>query len=53
MLYFAKTLHLARTRKLRARFVGFFRVLEPVGKTPYRLDLRGRFIDVHNVFHVF
>ena len=43
---------MAGTRKLRARFVGPFRVMERVGKTAYRLDLRGRFKDVHNVFHV-
>ena len=52
MLLSSKTLHLAGTRKLRARFVGLFRVLEHVGKTAYRLDLRGRFKDVHNIFHV-
>ena len=32
--------------------LGPFRVLERVGKTAYRLDLRGRFKDVHNVFHI-
>ena len=48
----SKTLHLAGTKKVRARFVGPFRVLESVGKTACRLDLRGRFKDVHNVFHV-
>ena len=47
-----KTLHLAGTRKLRARFVGLFRVMEYVGKTAYRMDLRGGFKDVHNIFHV-
>ena len=52
MLLSLKTLHLAGTRKLRARFVGPFRVMERIGKTAYRLDLRGRFKDVHNVFHV-
>ena len=48
----SKTLHLADTKKLRARFVGPFRVMECIGKTAYRLDLRGRFKGVHNVFHV-
>ena len=47
-----KTLHLAGTRKLRARFVRPFRVMEHVGRTAYRLDLRGRFKDIHIVFHV-
>ena len=52
VLLSSKTLHLAGTRKLRARFVGPFRVMERIGKTAYRLDLRGRFKDVHNVFHM-
>ena len=52
MLLSSKILHLVGTGKLRARFVGLFRVLERIGKTAYRLDLRGRFNDVHNVFHV-
>ena len=52
MLLSSKTLHLAGTRKLRARFIGPFRVVEHIGKIAYRLDLRGRFKGVHNVFHV-
>ena len=52
VLLSSKRLHLAGTRRLWARFVGPFRVLECVGKTAYRLDLRGRFKDVHNVFRV-
>ena len=52
MLLSSKTLHLAGTRKLRARFVGPFRVMERIGKTAYRLDLRGRFKSVHNVFYM-
>ena len=52
VLLSSKELHLAGTRKVWARFVGPFRVLECVGKTAYGLDLRGRFKDVHNVLHV-
>ena len=51
VLLSSKMLHLAGTKKLWAGFVGPFRVLESVGKTAYRLDLRGRFKDVHNIFH--
>ena len=52
MLLSSKTLHLAGTRKLKARFVGPFRVMERIGKTAYRVDLRGRFKDIHHVFYV-
>ena len=52
MLLFSKTLYLVGTRKLRARFVGPFRVMEYIGKAAYRLDLKGRFKDVHNIFHM-
>ena len=52
MLLSLKILHLSSTRRLKARFVGHFRVMERIGKPAYRLDLRGRFKDVHNVFHV-
>ena len=45
----SKTLHLACIRKLRARFVGPFRAMECIGKTAYRLDLKGRFKSIHNV----
>ena len=50
VLISSETLYLDRT--IKPRFVVPFRVLERVGKTAYRLDLRGRFKDVHNVFHV-
>ena len=52
VLLSSKSLHLSGTRKLIARFVGPFRVIERIGKTAYRLDLKGRFKQVHNVFHV-
>ena len=52
MLLSSKTLHLAGPRKLKARFIGPLRVMESIGKTAYRLNLRGSFNDVHNVFHV-
>ena len=52
MLLSLKTLYLAGTRKIRAKFVGPFRVMEHIGKTAYRLDLKGRFKQVQNVFHV-
>ena len=47
---FSKTLHFAGTKKLRARYVGPFRVTECIGRMAYRLDLRGRFKQIHNVF---
>ena len=52
MLLYLNTLHLAGTRKLRARSMGPFRVIERIGKTAYRLDLKGRIKQVHNIFHV-
>ena len=52
MLLYSKTLYLEGSRKLRARFVEPFSVMERIGKTAYRLDLRGRFKDVHNIFYM-
>ena len=52
MLLSFKTHYLVGTRKLRIRYMGSFRVLECIGKTAYRLDLRGRFKSMYNVFHV-
>ena len=52
MLLSSKTLHLAGTRKLRARYVGPFRVMECIRRTAYRLDLKGRLKQVHNILYV-
>ena len=53
MLLSSTTLHQVGTKKLRARFVGPFRIIEHIGKIAYRLDLTGRFKSIHNIFHVF
>ena len=52
MLLSSKSLHLAGTRKLRARFVGPFRVMERIRRIEYKLDLKGSFKQIHNIFHV-
>ena len=52
MLLSSKTLYFSGTRKLRARYVGLVRVEERIGRIAYRLDVKGRFKQVHNVFHV-
>ena len=52
MLISSNTLHLKEARKLIDRFVGPFRVMERIGKTAYRLDLKGKFKSIHNIFHV-
>ena len=52
MLLSSKTLYLTGTRKFKARFVEPFRVIDGIGKTAYRLDLKGRFKSIQNVFHV-
>ena len=52
VLLSTRNLHLATVRKLRQRFVGPFQVLQRVGQTAYKLDLKGRFVGVHDVFHV-
>ena len=52
MLLSSKILYLSSTGKLRARYVGPFKVMECIKRTAYRLDLKGRFKQVHNVFHV-
>ena len=52
VLLSSKTIYLAGTRKLRARYVGPFRVMEHIRRASYRLDLKGRFKQVYNVVHV-
>ena len=52
VLLSTKNLHLATVRKLRQRFVGPLQVLQRIGQCAYRLDLKGRFAGVHDVFHV-
>ena len=45
-------LHLSTVKKLHQGFVGPFQVLQRVGQTAYKLDLKGRFVGVHDVFHI-
>ena len=52
MLLSLRNLYFSGLRKLRARYVGPFRVMEHIGRTAYKLDLKGRFKQVQNVFHV-
>ena len=52
VLLSSKSLHLAGFKRLKARFLGPFRVIEHIGKITYALDLRGRFKSVYNVLHV-
>ena len=52
MLLSSKTLYLTGTRKLRARYMGPFRVMELMGRMTYRLDLKGRLKQIHSDFHV-
>ena len=52
MLLSSNTLYLAGNKKLKARLLGPFRVLERIRKTAYRLDLRRRSKGFHNVFYV-
>ena len=52
MLLSTRNLCLATVRKLCQRFVGPFQVIERIGQCAYRLDLKGRFAGVHDVFHV-
>ena len=52
VLLSTRNLHLAAIRKLHQRYVGPYQVLQRVGQCAYKLDLKGRFVGVHYVFHV-
>ena len=52
VLLSTRNLHLVAVRKLQQRFVGPFPVFQRVGQTAYKLDLKGRFVGVHDVLHV-
>ena len=52
VLLSTRNLHLATVRKLHQCFVEPFQVLQRVGQIAYKLDLKGRFVGVHDVFHV-
>ena len=52
MLLSTRNLHLAAVRKLCQHFVGPLQVFQSVGQTAYKLDLKGRFVGVHDVFHI-
>ena len=47
----SKYIKTKRNRKLEAKFFGPFRVLHPVGKQTYKLELPKKW-RIHNVFHV-
>ena len=47
----SKYLKTKRNRKLKAKFLGPFQVLHPVGKQAYKLELPKKW-RIHNIFHV-
>ena len=47
----SKYLKTQQKHKLEAKFLGLFRVLHPVGKQAYKLELPKKW-RIHNVFHV-
>ncbi len=47
----SKYIKIKRNRKLEAKFFGLFRVLHPVEKQAYKLELPKKW-RIHNVFHV-
>ena len=40
------------SNKLNLKFIGRFRILEPIGSRAYRLELPTDFKNIHPVFHV-
>ena len=52
VLLITGNLHLAAVKKLHQRFVGPFQVIQHVCQTAYKLDLKGKFVGVHDVFYV-
>ena len=51
MLLSTKNLRLPGTCKLHPRWVGPFKVMQRIGATAYKLDLQGRFHQLHPIFH--
>ena len=47
----SKHINTKRNQKLKAKFFGPFRVLHPVGKQAYKLELPARW-RIHNMFHM-
>ena len=52
MLLSSKHLALDHISKFKPRFVGPFAVVERIGPAAYKLQLQGRYKQVHPVFHV-
>lgn len=42
----------SRGEKLSLRCIGFFEILDKIGKVAYRLTLPRKLVDIHDVFHV-
>ena len=45
-------LHLAAVKELCHRFVAPYQALQCAGQTGYKLDLKDRFVGVHDVLHI-
>ena len=52
MLLDTRNLNLQGSKKLRARFVGPFKIVKLVGPVACKLELGSRLKGVHDVFHV-